>query len=543
MSRNTGTRKSPRRHHTLIRVAGVSFFSWTLLLFYMGFGATPASAAVNCSFDGGTGDVSVTLGAGDSTSLSVGGAGEVLVDGTQCSTATVSNTDTIDVTGSTGNETATINETGGRFVPGKTHTIQFSVDLGTGSGDMLIVTGEPGVSNTITVGSGGIDLEVASSPDVTFSGVEQITVNGSDTGNVISGAGGAGTGSAIALPLALNGGTGADALTGGAGNDTLIGAGGSDTLDGQAGNDTLDGGTGIDTADYSSDPAGVTVNLGAATATDGNGGTDSITAVEHVVGSAFDDNITGDGNDNVLNGGSGADVLDGSGGIDTLNGRGGDDTLVSSMGNDALNGGAGTDTADYSGDPSGVKVDLGAGTATDGFGAGSDTITGIENVTGSAFDDVIAGDGNDNVLRGISGNDRFIGAAGSDIMNGGSGIDTVSYSPDPSKVSVNLGAGTATDGYGRIDALARIENVAGSAFSDTITGTHGINVLRGGSGSDAVMGGKGNDVLSGGNGNDSLKGGSGNDLLKGGRGNDLLNGGAGKDTCKPGPGHDVEVSC
>jgi Ca2+-binding RTX toxin-like protein len=542
--RTTGSRK--RLHHrssALTRVGGISLLGSALLFVLVAIGTMPAVAAAACSFDAGTAIVSVTLGAGDTTTMSVGGAGEVLVDGAQCDTATVTNTDTVSINGSTGDETVIIDQAGGQFAPGKTPNgsgndqIEFSVDLGTGSGDSLTLDSVSGVSNTITLGSAGINLELSSATDdvadVTYTNVENVAVGGSDAGDTITGAGSPGTGSAITLPLTLDGGAGSDSLTGGAGNDALSGFGGHDTLDGRAGNDALDGGLGIDTAGYTADPSGVTVKLAAGTATDGSGGSDTISAVENVAGSALPDTITGNGGDNVLNGNDGPDVLDGAGANDTLNGRAGDDRIVSRSGNDALNGGAGSDTVDYSGDPAGVKVNLGAGSASDGYG-GSDTISAIENASGSPFADAITGDANDNVLRGNGGKDRLIGAAGADIVNGGSGIDTVSYATDPAGVIVNLTAGTATDGSGAGDTLAKIEHVVGSASADTITGS---------AGADSLLGGAGADTISGRDGNDIVKGGRGNDHLYGGPGNDLLDGGPGTDTCKPGPGKDKEVSC
>jgi Ca2+-binding RTX toxin-like protein len=526
-----------------MKIGSISFFCWTLLLFFVALGTMPADAAVGCSFDSGTAIVSVTLGAGDTTTMSVGGAGEILVDAVQCSTATVTNTDTVTIAGDTGDETAIISQAGGQFAPGKTpqgsgnDQIEFSVDLGAGSGDTLTLTGVPGVSNAITLGSGGINLELSSNPDdvpdVTYANVENVSVDGSNSGDGISGAGSPGTGSAMSLPLTLDGGAGSDSLTGGASNDALNGFGGHDTIDGQAGNDAIDGGLGVDTAYYAADPAGVSVNLGTGSATDGSGGSDTISGAENVAGSAFPDTITGNGNDNVLNGNDGADVLDGKGGNDTLNGRAGDDTLLSGAGKDGLNGGAGNDTVDYSADPAGVKVDLEAGSTTDGYG-GSDTILAVENATGSAFADVIVGDASDNMLRGDGGRDRLVGGAGDDSLNGGSGTDTVAYPSDPSHVNVNLTAGTATDGSGDSDSLVKIENVVGSAFADSITGSAGADSLQGGSGADTI---------SGRDGNDTLKGGRGNDGLFGGPGNDFLDGGPGADTCKPGTGNDTVVRC
>jgi Ca2+-binding RTX toxin-like protein len=47
-------------------------------------------------------------------------------------------------------------------------------------------------------------------------------------------------------------------------------------------------------------------------------------------------------------------------------------------------------------------------------GWGDDTLTSIENVTGSRFNDTITGDANANVLRGGGGADRLTGGGGAD---------------------------------------------------------------------------------------------------------------------------------
>jgi Ca2+-binding RTX toxin-like protein len=62
-------------------------------------------------------------------------------------------------------------------------------------------------------------------------------------------------------------------------------------------------------------------------------------------------------------------------------------------------------------------------------GAGSDTLTGIENLTGSSGSDVLTGDAGDNTL---------IGGAGNDTLDGGDGIDTASYASATSAVTVSL---------------------------------------------------------------------------------------------------------
>ena len=109
-------------------------------------------------------------------------------------------------------------------------------------------------------------------------------------------------------------------------NDNITGDGFDNGFDGLSGNDVIDGGDGIDTIYYGtwdnngraatllvgingSDPNGVTVDLLNHTANDGEGGTDTLTNIENVVGSKGIDTITGDAADNRIEGGAGADIL------------------------------------------------------------------------------------------------------------------------------------------------------------------------------------------------------------------------------------------
>ena len=55
------------------------------------------------------------------------------------------------------------------------------------------------------------------------------------------------------------------------------------------------------------------------------------------------------------------------------------------------------------------------------IGAGTDTLTSIENLTGSAFDDTLTGDADANVLSGRDGDDTLNGGAGNDTLDGGDG--------------------------------------------------------------------------------------------------------------------------
>ncbi|UST60292.1 retention module-containing protein [Pseudomonas moraviensis] len=134
----------------------------------------------------------------------------------------------------------------------------------------------------------------------------------------------------------INAGDGNDVLSGGSGNNEMHGGAGNDLLYSGAGNDLLDGGTGSDTASYAHATAAVTVNLGLLGAQNTLGaGTDTLTGIENLLGSNFNDSLTGDGNNNVINGGLGNDFL---------NGGAGDDLLIGGMGNNTLTGGAGADT-------------------------------------------------------------------------------------------------------------------------------------------------------------------------------------------------------
>lgn len=193
------------------------------------------------------------------------------------------------------------------------------------------------------------------------------------------------------------------------------------------------------------------------------------------------------------------DVIDLYAGIDddvAVDAGKGDDLIIDhGAAANAINGGQGNDTVDYSQSPSGVHVDLAAGTGAGGYAEG-DTYSGIETVIGSALgDNLIAGNGkstlyggggNDTLsggngadtLDGGSGDDLFVAGSGADLMVGGSGADTVTFaSPGFTGVSVNLAANRADN-----DTVIGIENVIGSRGADIIVGDAGNNVIEGGRG-------------------------------------------------------------
>lgn len=165
------------------------------------------------------------------------------------------------------------------------------------------------------------------------------------TGLTADGSGGIVVGDSTAETI--TGGAGYDVLFGNDGNDEIQGDAGNDVLIGGAGNDYLDGGTGTDEVSFALESAGVSVDLGGNTATDGSGGTDNLYNIEDVTGSRFNDSIIGDSGNNALDGGAGDDEIYGDGGDDTIDGGAGNDLIDGEAGADFIDAGAGDDTIFY----------------------------------------------------------------------------------------------------------------------------------------------------------------------------------------------------
>ena len=303
------------------------------------------------------------------------------------------------------------------------------------------------------------------------------------------------------------------------------GGGGNDLLEGRGGADTLNGQSGFDLASYKSSPAAVTVRLAGvngdtqtALASGGDAGGDKLSSIEGLVGSASGDQLTGNSLDNLLAGGLGSDILNGMGG---------------------------TDTADYSRDhffdlgdtPDRVEVHLAPGVGAgrvdefklqgDGTfkGISTDALISIENVIGTAGNDVIVGNEFDNRLEGREGSNDLDGGLGNDTLIGGSGIDTANYTSHDAvalqhgeQYVIALGLigrpgsftlsqpSSLSPGVLQVvetDVLIGIENVTGSSHGETITGNELANVLDGRGGSDILDGGLGNDILIGNTGTDT----------------------------------------
>lgn len=238
-----------------------------------------------------------------------------------------------------------------------------------------------------------------------------------------------------------------------------------------------------------------------------------------LIGGHGDDIIrSGVGGDTLI-GNDGRDYLSGGGGDDTISGGSGADFLVGGAGDDNIDGGADLDLLSYKWISGSVVVNLEMGRA---IGDGTDSLTGIEDVTGSNFDDRIIGSAGNNTLDGGQGNDtirggdgydRLVGSFGNDILNGGLGADTqIGGAGDDLYVrddSGDLCAELSFDGTDQVLATvstrltANVEilrlggadaiNGSGNDLDNVVTGNDAGNILSGGLGNDTLIGGQGND--------------------------------------------------
>jgi Ca2+-binding RTX toxin-like protein len=407
-----------------------------------------------------------------------------------------------------------------------------------GSGDDVYFVDDAGDAVSEFLGS-GYDAVFSTVSFTLPSGVEDLVLEGDDAIN--------GTGNNLDNTISgnesdntLRGLDGDDTLAGGGGDDTLFGGNDNDTLWGDENNDTLNGGTGADdmiggtgSDTYSVDNVGDIVeelaNQGIDTVNVG-GQLANYTLTANVENLTLLTGVNGTGNNlnNVITG----NLLD-----NILNGGGGSDTLL---------GGVGSDTASYENDGGRVFVTLrdGAdGTATETItvnnqliSVGTDTLRSIENVRGSAFDDIITGNSAPNTLDGRGGIDIMSGGGGDDTYivdnPGDAANETALQGLDRVRTSVSY----ALAGNSEIEILETTNqagtaaiNLIGNGFDNTINGNNGINLMVGGDGVDELHGFGNNDTLFGDARDDLLFGDGGSDTLIGGAGADDLTGGTGAD--------------
>jgi hypothetical protein len=244
-------------------VVSIVFYSIALV-------APPSAAVPNCTYANFSDSVVVNnSAAGDVAKIERSGD-DITMNGNTCSdgttTGTVQNTAQVVATdASDGGSTVIISLLGGPFEPGSfdepgtSDEIEFNINFdfgGPAGSDRLRVAGAAGgdrlrygidggfrIINLNADESSGIDGDAFDNDN----GVNVFDASGGQGPDRISGAGGAGTGTAFDRPLQFVGGDGADRLTGGSRGDNLRGGAGGDTLVGGEGRDLLVGGPGIDT--------------------------------------------------------------------------------------------------------------------------------------------------------------------------------------------------------------------------------------------------------------------------------------------------------
>ncbi len=346
-----------------------------------------------------------------------------------------------------------------------------------------------------------------------------------------------------------------------------------------ASNDILAGTIANDSVTYAYATSSVTVSLATTTQQNTLGaGLDTLTNIDNLIGSDFNDILTGNSKNNALDGGAGND---------TLNGGAGADTMIGGLGNDIF-------VVNHAGD---VVIEyLNEGTDKVSSNVAYTLSPNIENLTLTGAL-AINGTGNDlaNTLIGNAAANHLDGGTGADALKGGAGDDTYIVDNVGDVITENSGAGTDTvnssDTYklsGNVENLtlmgALAINGTGNILANTITGNSANNILNGAAGADTLIGGAGNDTytvdntgdvvtenlsegtdkvnssvtytlsanvenltLTGtsainGTGNElangitgntaanQLDGGTGNDTLDGGLGNNVLTGGVGNDS-------------
>ena len=299
-----------------------------------------------------------------------------------------------------------------------------------------VITLTPGDDTPATYGLTNDLINALAGNDVVSGGFGKDTINGGEGNDTLYG---------NQDDDQLNGDNGSDWMHGGQGNDTINGGAGNDTLIGGVGNDTLNGGTDTDTADYSTATDALTVNL---TITAGQlisaaQGTDTLSAIENVIGGTQADTLTGDTAANVLSGMGGNDTLNGGVGADTLNGGEGNDTLYGNQDNDALNGDNGDDW--MHGGQGNDTINGGAGNDTLTGGIGNDTLTG--GVGSDTFRFESLSGGNDTVTDFVAGTDKLQFVRSGFAVQGGHALvlgDCLQYNATTGVLSFDAdGAGIA----------------------------------------------------------------------------------------------------
>lgn len=350
---------------------------------------------------------------------------------------------------------------------------------GDGGGDLLNGGFANGTSSTVTntiSGEVGDDRLNGGNANGNNSTITDTLIGGE--GNDILFAGNA-FGNTATMDNTLNGGEGSDIIgggnsygenivvlnkiSGGEGNDLLFPGNFFGTTN--INNNIIDGGNGTDTLDYSAynsegGSQGVFVDLSNPNPQETNQkgtaliSTDTISNVENLVGTNYDDTLFGTVGSNDINGGTGNDIINGNGGADTLSGEGGNDTIIlpgnsdgttvdggdgsntiqfmaNTFGSVVLTTTSGLDTLDFSQYNAPITIDLANVSSSQLVATVAAnqlwvTLNGLfQNVIGAlTFSNNLTGNSLDNTLTGGDQNDFLNGGGGSNVLNGGLGEDT-----------------------------------------------------------------------------------------------------------------------
>jgi len=502
----------------------------------------------NDSVTTGSGNNTVYLGSGDNTLTSLGGNDVVTADNGNNTINAGNGTNSITlgngvntVTTGTGDDTL-VTGTGSAIIQAgdgvniiTTSAAVINITTGAGadtitasSGSGVVVAGD-GI-NSITLGSGTNNVTTGSGDDTIVTGAGNTTVQAGDGTNSVT---------TTATVINITTGIGDDTISALNGSGTISAGDGTNSIIIGDGNNTIIAGTGTDTVTAGN--GNNTFNLGS--------GNNTITA-----GNGNNTFISGDGNDNYT-AGNGTNIF-----------RAG-------LGTNSYTGGTGSNTIDYSLlTTTAVTLSLLAGTAS-GTGL-SDTLSGIQNVTGTDFADTITGNTLANTIYGGAGNDTITGGSGNDTMYGGNGNDTITggtgndtiyagdgdntvytgtagtdiiYGGTGNNTFIAQHAGVTYNGTNGAAILAGVYNTVnysadtagmtinllsgfgsgglanGDVYIETSTnGVSTINKIIGGSGNDTFTDSNGNDYIDGGNGNNTFNIYNGTDIVIAGSGNDYF---------------------
>jgi Ca2+-binding RTX toxin-like protein len=462
----------------------------------------------------------------------------LMVNGTQCGTATTLLLKKLNVVGGAQNEKLILDFQNGVWGTGTTSGEGINIDLAAGTNSLGIRGGA--ANDTIAMGLSGTDKGIATNTDankdivVKASTISTTTVSLGDGNDTFTTAGGNGTTGVYGAAVTVYGG---------AGNDTFNQ--GTAATPGE----TIYGGTGTDTVTYASRTAAVTVSygqaLGPASADDGdptynsNAGEDDDIKddVDVVVGSAYADTLTGPTLVSaVTSAGTTPPVLTTTVTAAPTAGNyrvecttlGALTTWVfrwSSDGGSTWNTGV-TSAATVALGATGITLNIAAGNAAVNnvwtFTVGASGVT----LTGGAGNDTITGGGGNDTINGDAGDDRIIEVgtnalySGADVFNGGAGNDLLDYSMRTTGIVVTMNGTTADDGEsGETDkVMSDVEDIYGSTVADNITGNASNNVITGYGGADTLDGGAGDDTFKSmgtttSDGDDTITGGSGVDTV------------------------------